>query len=157
MQYDQASPALDIETCVELADDMDHIAIDRALWVMHTRKFHSWLSESKKSQALLINGNSGPLENMSSSSFFCAYLVHLFDTAKRVIVVSYFCGLHVDLATDTRTNGQGMMVSLIRQLLLQARQKSIHFDVLFVVKKKFKLLAEEDLKVLCNVFRDLFI
>ena len=157
MQYDQASPALDIESCLELADDMDPIAIDRASWVMRTRIFQSWLSESKKSQALLINGNSDPLENTSSLSLFCAHLAHLFVPAKPVIVISYFCGLHVDLATDTRANAQGMMISLIGQLLLQARQKNIHFDVSFVVKKKLKLLAEEDLKTLCNVFRDLVI
>ena len=155
MRYDQVSPVLDIECCLELADDMDPVAIDRASWAMGTEELQSWLGESKSSRSMLINGNSDPLENKSPLSLFCAHLTHLFVAVKPVIVVSYFCGLHAELATDPRANAQGMMISLIGQLLLQARQKMLHFDLSFFAQQKLRLIAEEDLKTLCSVFRNL--
>lgn len=157
MRYDQISPILDIEHCLELADNMDPIAIDRASWEMGTKEFQIWLGESRKSRSILINGNSDPLENTSPLSLFCAHLTHLFVAAKPVIVVSYFCGLHMDLITDYRANAQGMMISLIGQLLLQAKQKNMHFDLSFLAQKKLRLLALDDLKTLCNIFRNLVI
>ena len=122
------------------------MAIDRASWVMGTEEIQSWLGESKSSRSLLINGNSDPLENTSPLSLFCAHLTHLFVAVKPVIVVSYFCGLHADLVTDPRANAQGMMISLIGQLLLQARQKRLHFDMSFLGRKKRQLLAVDDLR-----------
>lgn len=157
MRYDQISPVLDIERCRELADNSDPIAIDRASWVMGTKEFQSWLSESKSSRALLINGNSDPLENTSPLSLFCAHITHLFVTAKPVIVVSYFCGLHMNLVTEYRANAKGMMISLIGQLLLQAKQKNLHFDLTFLALKKLQVLAVDDLKTLCNLFQNLVI
>lgn len=155
MGYDQVSPVLDIERCLELADDMDPIAIDRASWVMGTEELQLWLGESKGSRSILINGNSDPLESTSPLSLFCAHLTHLFVAVKPVIVVSYFCGLHVELATDPRANAQGMMISLIGQLLLQATHKKLHFDMSFLAQKKLQLLEADDLGTLCSVFRNL--
>ena len=157
MRYDQISPVLDIERCLELADDLDPIAIDRATWVINTEEFRSWLGESKTSRSILINGNSDPLENTSPLSLFCAHLTHLFVAAKPVIVVSYFCGLHMDLVTDERANARGIMISLIGQLLLQAKQKDLKFDLSFLAQKKLQLLAQDDLKTLCSLFRNLVV
>ena len=157
MRYDQISPVLDIEHCLELADAMEPTDIDRASWVMGAEEFHSWLNEPKNCRPILINGNSDPLEITSPLSFLCAHLTHLFVAAKPVFVVSYFCGLHMDLVTDYRANAQGMMISLIGQLLLQAKQKNVHFDMSFLAQKKLQLLAVDDLKTLCNIFRNLVI
>ena len=157
MRYDQISPVLNIERCLELADDMDPVAIDRASWVMGTEELQSWLGESKSSRSMLINGNSDPLENKSPLSLFCAHLTHLFVAVKPVIAVSYFCGLHAELATDPRANAQGMMISLIGQLLLQTGQKRLHFDTSFLAPKKLQLLAADDLKTLCTIFQNLVI
>lgn len=157
MQYDQVSPVLDIERCLQLVDEMDPIAIDRASWVTDNQNFQSWLGESRTSRAVLINGNSDPLENTSPLSLLCAHLTHLFVAAKPVVVVSYFCGLHMDLVTDYRANAQGMMISLVGQLLLQARQKNLQFDLSFLTGKKLQLLERDDLKTLCNIFRSLII
>lgn len=157
MRYDQISPVLDIERCLELADEMDPSAIDRASWVTGSEEFRSWLGESTNSRSMLINGNSDPLENTSPLSLLCAHLTHLFVAAKPVIVVSYFCGLHMDLMADDRANAQGMMISLIGQLLLQGRHKNIPIDLSFLAHKKLQLLAGDDLKALCNIFRDLVI
>ena len=66
----------------------------------------------------------------------------------------------MDLITDYRANAQGMMISLIGQLLLQAKQKNVHFDLSFLAQKKQKklrLLASDDLKTLCDIFRNLVI
>ena len=156
MRYDQISPVLDIEHCVELADELDPIAVDRASWLMGAQEFQSWL-EVKSSRAILINGNSDPMDNTSPLSLFCAHMTHLFVAAKSVMVVSYFCGLHVDPNSDDRSNAQSMMISLIGQLLLQARQKRVHFDLSFLVQERLQLLAEDDVKTLCKVFRDLVI
>ena len=156
MRYDQISPVLDIEHCLELADELDPIAIDRASWVMGAQEFQSWL-EVKRSRAILINGNSDPRDNTSPLSLFCAHMTHLFVAAKSVMVVSYFCGLHVDPITDDRSIAQSIMISLIGQLLLQARQKHVQFDLSFLVQEKLQLLAEDDVKTLCKIFRDLVI
>ena len=156
MRYDQISPVLDIERCLELADELDPIAIDRASWVMGAQEFQSWL-EITSSRAILINGNSDPMDNTSPLSLFCAHMTHLFVAAKSVIVISYFCGLHMDPITDGRSNAQSMMISLIGQLLLQARQKHVQFDLSFMVKEKLQLLAEHDVKTSCRIFRDLVI
>ena len=156
MRYDQISPVLDIEHCLELADELDPIAIDRASWLMGAQEFQSWL-EVKSSRAILINGNSDPMDNTSPLSLFCAHMTHLFVAAKSVMVVSYFCGLHVDPISDDRSNAQSMMISLIGQLLLQARQKHVHFDLSFLVQEKLQLLAEDDMKTLWKIFQDLVI
>ena len=156
MRYDQISPVLDIEHCLELADYLHPIAIDRASWVMGAQEFRSWL-EVKSSRVILINGNSDPMDNTSPLSLFCAHMTHLFVAAKSVIVISYFCGLHMDPITDDRSNAQSMMISLIGQLLLQARQKHVHFDLSFLVQEKLQLLAEDDVKTLCKIFRDLVV
>ena len=156
MRYDQISPVLDIERCLELADELDPTAIDRASWLMGAQEFQSWL-EVKSSRAILINGNSDPMDNTSPLSLFCAHMTHLFVAAKSVIVISYFCGLHMDPITDDGSNAQSMMISLIGQLLLQARPKHVHFDLSFLVQEKLKLLAEDDVKTLCEIFRDLVI
>ena len=156
MRYDQISPVLDIEHCLELADELDPIAIDRASWLMGAQEFQSWL-EVKSSRVILINGNSDPMDHTSPLSLFCAHMTHLFVAAKSVVVVSYFCGLHIDPITDDRSNAQSMMTSLIGQLLLQARQKHVHFDMSFLVQEKLEMLAEHDVKTLCKVFQDLVI
>lgn len=81
MRYGQISPVLDIEHCLELADELDPIAIDRASWAMSAQEFQSWL-EVKSSRVILINGNSDPMEDTSPLSLFCAHMTHLFVAAK---------------------------------------------------------------------------
>ena len=77
--------------------------------------------------------------------------------AKPVIVVSYFCGLHSNFVTDDRANARGMMISLLGQLLLQAKHKDLHFDLTFLAQKKLQHIAQEDLKTLCSLFRSLVV
>ena len=153
LDFDPISPVSDAERCLELALVDDPIALDRASWVMHSEKLMAWLGQGKKSRALLIHGSSEPFQYTSPLSMFCGHLVGLFAAAKPILILNYFCGLH--MGTDPRSNVSGMLVSLIGQLLGQGAHKGLHFELSFIDDDDIRSLEKNDIETLCNVFRDL--
>ena len=128
---------------------------DRATYIIRSEKLCQWLSGSERAEPLLINGCSDPREYISSLSFFCAQLAASMSAAKAAIVISYFCGRHMDLDRDRTANAQGMMVSLIGQLLSQQKQKGLDFDLSFIEDQDVELLIKDNLHTLCKIFREL--
>ena len=153
LDFDPVSPVSDVELCLELALVNHPIAMDRASWVMRSEKVVAWLAQAEKSCALLIHGSSEPFQYTSPLSMFCGHLVGLFAAAKPVLVLNYFCGLH--MGTDSRSNARGMLVSMIGQLLGQGAHKGLHFELSFIDDDDICSLEKDDIEALCNVFRDL--
>ena len=121
-----------------------------------TEELYHWLAKTHRSRAMLINGNSDPLEYLSPLSLFTGHLTSLFAKAKPCIVLSYFCGLHMNFGDDPRSNARGMMVSFISQLLSQGKYKGVVFDLAGMIDEDFDMLKkEDDLPTLCKLFRNL--
>lgn len=125
---------------------------DCVAWVLNSNSFSHWL-HIDTSSLLLVNFMRPSIRRRSIGGFICANLCHslwqLTDDTDP-IVLSFFCGEHLDLFDDPDASPKGILNSLLSQLLKQYD----HFDP--DILERFKYLdVEEDTTGLINYFVEL--
>jgi hypothetical protein len=150
--YDPNLITQDLKECrdfVGVASESDKALAFQAVCDPQLRE---WLIESTNSRGLLINGNkSDPTDVISPLSYFIAELSRTYTSAKRAIVLTYFCSLHTR-AWDPRANAAGMMSRLVGQLLLHV---DLLFDLSFITKRACRRIESDDFEALCITFLQL--
>lgn len=145
----------DLDYMLRQGKNFDIVAQGQARWLLQIKQFQGWLL-SKDSDLLLVDGNadfdsSGP-GRISPMSFLCATLVlSLLNNRPRPVSLHFFCGLHV--ASDDSLRGpNGLVRSLITQLLLTQREFSLNFINSHAYRKD---LESQTLVALCHTFQQL--
>ena len=158
LNYDSKLAPKDLETCLQLGDILDDQAKSRASAMVQSDKFRVWLAEDASSRPLLVNGHIDleTAEVESPLSLVDAELVKAFEQTGPAFVVKYFCGLHTENIDPSRASSSvGMMVSLIGELLTQMLNRAIEVDVSFLSKTDLRKVGNDDLDILCIIFREL--
>jgi hypothetical protein len=158
LQYDPEPGKIDLRTCLQLGDTLDDQAKSRASAMVQSDEFRIWLAEDTSSRSLLVNAHLDleAAEAHSPLSVVDAELVKAFEDLESVFVVNYFCSLHTENIDPSRASSSiGMMASLVGQLVTQMLDKDIEVDMSFLGKTGFKRVENEDLDILCIIFREL--
>jgi hypothetical protein len=158
MKYDPATGQNDLEACLQIGDTLDEQAKARASTMVQSDKFRIWLAEDASSRSLLVNAHLDleAAEAHSPLSVVDAELVKAFQDSASVFVVKYFCSLHTENIDPSRASSSiGMMASLVGQLLTQMLDRDIEVDLSFLSKADLKRVENDDLDILCIVFREL--
>ena len=110
--------------------------------LMRNRKFQAWLA-SGQSKSLLVDGNAeSASERVSAMTVVCALLAHSLPN-ENATTITYFCGLHADLA-DTLGGPCGMLRCVLAQVI---HTYDVHLD--FVDSEEYDELQRFDLSRLC--------
>lgn len=114
---------------------------------MGSQRLQNWLT-SPYSCNLLANGASGD-HKISSFSFVATLLTQSLEVSKEALSLSFYCGLHTDAYRDGLSDAEGMIRSLIIQLLATT---SYDFDLEFVDRRFIQALEANNLDALCALF-----
>jgi hypothetical protein len=158
LQYDSKLPQKDLEACLQVGGMLEDDIKARASVMVQSDEFRIWLAEDDSSRALLVNGH-GDLETAETESPLSladAELVRAFEDTRPAFFVKYFCSLHTENIDPSRASSPvGIMVSLIGELLTQMMDCQMEVDVSFLSKNDLKKVENDDLDILCIVFREL--
>lgn len=146
-------PAQDVENMLVQREAIEEPIREQGTWLLHSRRFQEWVA-SKKSEALLVDGNAEGLESerISPMSTLCAAFIRSFKELRHSAPcqLSFFCGLHT-ASVDDLSGPRGLMRSLLTQLLWNYQ---FHFD--FVNSHDHRVLLENhELSHLCEAFKNL--
>ena len=120
----------------------DQAVHDRGHLLMHNQRFQAWLA-SGQSKCLLVDGNAGSAsERVSAMTVVCALLAHSLPI-ETSSTITYFCGLHTDLA-DTLGGPCGILRAILAHVV---RTYNLHLD--FVDSEEYDELQRFDLRRLC--------
>lgn len=122
---------------------------DQAASIVVNKSFRTWIT-SPVSRKLLVHGSFDGTHYVSALSYFCTTLLQALQGAGQHTTLTFFCGRHLD-PNDRYAGGQGMIRSLVAQLLQQHR-----FDCRGLDKQVDLALAESgDIKELTLLLRSL--
>lgn len=158
LKYDPETRQRDLKTCLQLGYTLDEQAKTRASTMVQSDKFRIWLAEDASSRSLLVNAHLDleAAEAHSPLSAVDAELVKAFQDPASVYVVEYFCSLHTENIDPSRASSSiGMMASLVGQLLMRMLDNEIEVDLSFLGKADLKRVENDDLDILCILFREL--
>ncbi|KAH8168177.1 hypothetical protein CIB48_g100 [Xylaria polymorpha] len=118
LDIDHHQPTDDLQFVLKQAVRMSDNNQGRARWLMRTPNFQNWMSLPR--HALLLVDGAMPLERVSPMSILTATLAVSLLSSQTTIVIYFFCGKNLDASADDELSGpQGMLRSLITQLMLQ--------------------------------------
>jgi len=116
---DHLHATLDIQETLGKKHQFDEESIGRSRWLLTSRKFKDWLTVPDPG-ALVVHsyGDLSTEGKTSAMSVFCGTLASaLIQQSEKIIVLSFFCGLHDDVR-DGFSGPAGMLRSIMIQFLL---------------------------------------
>jgi hypothetical protein len=145
----------DLENVLKRGHQFDSAAHAHAQYLWRTQQFLDWL-RGNNSAVLLVDGS---LDGMSAGrispmSLFCATLAVQLPETRRNIWLQFFCGPHTRTG-DALYGPQGMLRSILTQLLLNLYQRSMMTLTLPDPSALLGCGAEMPLDCLCRIFHDL--
>lgn len=128
----------------------------RAQSLLHHHRFAQWMGQ-RHSDMILVDGNirSADRQKLSALSVFCAsFVASMIKVQPEEVVVQFFCGLHCG-PNDSWRGPNGMVRSLIMQLVMNLEQLEL-LSLDFINNRKFLgELEAHDLRSLCITLREL--
>lgn len=158
LKYDPEERQKDLEACLQLSHTLDEQSKSRASGMVQSDQFRVWLAEDTSSRSLLVNGHLDleTAEVYSPLSIVDTELMKAFEDSSSVLVVNYFCSLHIENTDSSKPSSPSrMMASLIGQLLSQMVDRDNDVDLSFLDKTDWKKVEDNDLDILCIIFREL--
>ncbi|KAF2200237.1 hypothetical protein GQ43DRAFT_441757 [Delitschia confertaspora ATCC 74209] len=156
MAVGRIQPRQDLEYIFRESHDFTAISMGQAHSLLSTDQFRQW-SLPQRPSILLVNGNLklAGSERMSAMSFMCASLAAgLGEVQKDAVIIHFFCGLHT-ASDDELTGPNGMMRSLIWQMILALDSRKL-LSLEFVNTRPFReALEARDLPHLIYTFQRL--
>ena len=119
---------------------------------MGSQHLQAWLT-SNTSRCLFAQADSGDDNPISALSFVSGLLLQTLQTSEAALSLHYACGLHTDRYRDAFPSAEGMLQSLLAQLLVGSQYENFSLD--FVDRSLFRGLENADLISLCTVFEGL--
>ncbi|KAJ5692484.1 hypothetical protein N7462_001907 [Penicillium macrosclerotiorum] len=151
LQVPHLGPTQDLEYVARQSLNFEAKAQMQAQNLTRAPEFQSWLI-SRKSDLLIVDGNTDGPARISALSAVCATLIiALLKSDNRPIVLHFFCGQHTS-TMDSLSGPTGLMRSLITQLLYSARS----FNIDFINSRTYReSLERHSLQHLCDAFSKL--
>lgn len=119
---------------------------------MGSQKLQDWLT-STTSSSLFAQMESGENNPISALSFVSSLLYQTLQASEQTLPLLYVCGLHTDWYRDAFPCAEGMLQSLLVQLLVGLEHENVSLD--FIDQALFHGLEKADLVSLCTVFEAL--
>lgn len=119
---------------------------------MGSQKLQDWLT-STTSSTLFAQMESGENNPISALSFVSSLLYQTLQASQQTLPLLYVCGLHTDWYRDAFPCAEGMLQSLLVQLLVGLEHENVSLD--FIDQALFHGLEKADLVSLCTVFEAL--
>ena len=119
---------------------------------MGSQKLQDWLT-STTSSSLFAQVESGENNPISALSFVSSLLYQTLQASEQTLPLLYVCGLHTDRYRDAFPCAEGMLQSLLVQLLVGLEYENFSLD--FIDHALFHGLEKADLVSLCTVFEAL--
>ncbi|RDW93391.1 uncharacterized protein DSM5745_00713 [Aspergillus mulundensis] len=144
----------DLDTVLKEQHQFDDATQSHARQLLQTPRFSRWIS-SQSPDMLWVNGNFEDLGpgRLSALSVLCALLVLSLHQNSNAITLHHFCGLHETGTEGTVTGPNGLIRSLIFQLLFCSGHK---FNLDFINTRQFANdIESHSLRMLCHTFRQL--
>lgn len=154
------TPEADLDKIDRFGHNVRHV--ERCAWIFTLPRFHTWFhSGTRRSDLILVNGGLGNVTSgrISAMSALVAKLLHMRRPPPPTCVVLYhFCGLHTQPdANGLLTGPQGIMVSLIAQLMLSPTSNGDISLAAAALHQCLQAVAGGDLDGLCRLFHDLIL
>ncbi|KAI0453850.1 hypothetical protein F5B21DRAFT_478091 [Xylaria acuta] len=162
LHYDPSITSGDVDNCLELGEAFDEGKKARAAATITNSRFEEFMAEYLASSSLLINGRAdiASVEGISPLSYVTAKLARISEKMDSPLgspyVVKYFCNQHPPFLDNSRIPSPvTMMASLVGQLLAQMIDEGLDVDLSMLTKRDWQKVEKLNLKVLCNIFREL--
>ena len=139
-------PMQDVEEIQREAQTFPTSAQCQVSDLMGSQKLQDWLT-SPYSSALFAQANAGD-DKISAMSYVTSLLVQSVEGSEEAVPLCFYCGLHTDAYHDTLSSANGMVRSLVMQLLQKAQHD---FDLEFVDRNLIHDLENADLGALCDL------
>ena len=153
-----------------LTEDIDSILSSRYMLsekeksrvasMLRNEKFQTFMTETRNSTSLLVNGRGdvSTAEGISPFSVVVAEMAREPDpgltAGASVFVLKYFCSEHNPSRVRNRwSSPTGMLTGLIGQLVCQMLDKGIIIDLSFLSHSKWRKLDGLDFRTVCSVFK----
>jgi hypothetical protein len=123
-------------------------------------KFQAFMTETRNSTSLLVNGR-GDLSTADGISPFSLVVAEMargpnqaLTDGTPIFVIKYFCSEHHPSRVRNRwSSPTGMLSDLIGQLVCQMLDKRIAIDLSFLSHSKWRKLDHLDVRTLCSAFK----
>lgn len=162
LRYDSSIASDDIRNCLGLGKAFEEDKKARAAEMITNPRFEEFMATYLASSSLLINGRAdmSSAEGLSPLSYVAAKLARISETLNSPLgkpyVVKYFCNQHPPFVDNLGISPPiAMMTSLVGQLLSEMINNGLHIDLSALTKRDWQKIEKPDLKILCNIFRDL--
>ena len=117
------------------------------------RQLQDWLTTTNGCRCLFAQTDSGGHSPVSALSFVSSLLFQTLQTLGGASFLHYTCGLHTDKTDNRFAGAEGMLQSLIAQLIASPQRPC--FSLAFVDRSLYERIRAADLLTLCTVFETL--
>ncbi|KAI0442771.1 hypothetical protein F4803DRAFT_562076 [Xylaria telfairii] len=162
LHYDPRITSGDVDNCLKLGEAFDEGKTARSAAMIRNSRFEEFMAGYMASSSLLVNGRAdiSSTDGLSPLSFVTAKLAKISETMDSPLgspyVIKYFCNQHSPFLDDSGVPSPvTMMASLVGQLLAQMIEKELDVDLSALAKRDWQKVENLNLKVLCNIFREL--
>ncbi|KAI0103756.1 hypothetical protein GGR51DRAFT_251553 [Nemania sp. FL0031] len=162
LSYDPNTTSVDVDTYLKLGEALDEDKKARSVAMIQNTRFREFMAEYLASSSLLVNGRAdiSSAEGMSPLSLVAAKLVRISEginsPSGSPYVVKYFCNQHPPFLSYSAVSPPvELMASLLGQLLDQMIEREVEVDFSMLTKNIWRKIEQSDLKVLCDIFREL--
>ncbi|RBR24288.1 uncharacterized protein FIESC28_02778 [Fusarium coffeatum] len=150
----------DIDSILSSSYMLNEKAKSRVASMLRNDKFQAFMTETRNSTSLLINGRGdlSTADGVSPFSLVVAEMAREPDTrltaGAPIFVLKYFCSEHNPSRVRNRwSSPTGMLSDLIGQLVCQMLDKGIDIDLSFLSHSKWRKLDGLDVRTICSVFK----
>lgn len=141
----------DLQHCLAQGNLLEVTGQDRVKWIMESQKLREWLGFSR-ARVLLVNGDEDVGDaDFAATTFLSAKLVESLTEIEPIITLHFFCSAHAKKKYSIPDDARGLLSSLVGQLDLMSPGSS----QAFLSHVDIARLKENDLEILCKVFRGL--
>ncbi|KAJ4003192.1 hypothetical protein NW752_011633 [Fusarium irregulare] len=157
LYYHEEFLSEDIDSILSSSYMLNENAKSRVASMLRNEKFQAFMTETRSSTSLLVNGR-GDLSTADGISPFSVVVAEMAPAGLTagipIFVLKYFCSEHNPSRVRNRwSSPTGMLSDLIGQLVCQMLDKGIPIDLSFVSHSKWRKLDSLDVRTICSVFK----
>ncbi|PYH92170.1 hypothetical protein BO71DRAFT_400822 [Aspergillus ellipticus CBS 707.79] len=156
-EYALKQPNNDLEMVLGKRGSFDVRAQGQAQSVLQNARFREWMTREDP-DLLVVEANlrACALDSITAISLFSAnFILSMARVQPKEVVTQFFCGLHRGVRTDPWTGPNGLVRSVIVQLLMALHQRD-QLSINFIDSRTYlKRVEEHELFTLCDMLHRL--
>ncbi|KAL7919886.1 hypothetical protein ACQKWADRAFT_299920 [Trichoderma austrokoningii] len=163
LNFDQRAVSFHVASIYNLGPRLSRDNQERGMFLIKAPKLTAWM-ESEKSAVLLVNGNIKRIERQSGLTFVCARLAFAFEgimssaqstiaDGPRILPLYFFCGQHAVSHDCNDETADGVLNSILGQLLFHIKRSGLSLDPTKIVD--LNKASQKGIKTLFRCFKDI--